>query len=183
MPHFRVRARRALASQHGATTVELALVATPFLLLLMGIFELALLLLANTALEDATYKAAREVRTGAFQTSGAVDAADFKELVCDHLAWMGSGCQARLTVDMRAYPTLGALAAGLAAPVDPEHPCFEAGGPGQVVLARAQMRWRIVTPLLRESLAGTADGARRLEATTAFRNEPFVLGAVADSCA
>lgn len=174
-----VRLRR---RRDGAVSVELAIVAVPFLMLLIGVFELALLLLAATALEDATQKAARDIRTGEFQTRGQPTEAQFETLVCGGMSWLPA-CGERLLVDTRAYPSLSAMSSGLQQPVDPEEPCFEAGGPGQIVLVRTQLRWRIVTPILRPSMAQAEDGTRVLESTTAFRNEPFGNVAAADVCA
>jgi Flp pilus assembly protein TadG len=186
-PHFtRLTAavRRLARAQGGATAVEFAIIATPFFLLLMGILELALVFLVSTTLEHATQEASRQLRTGEFQMAGKVNEDDFETMICDSLAWIGDTCKAQLDVDSRAYGTLPLMLAGLTAnPYDPDDRCFEAGGPGQVVLVRASIEWKIFTPLLRPAMGATSEGKRYIRTTTAFKNEPFPDDPPADVCA
>lgn len=173
--------RRLARARDGATAVEFALIATPFFLLLMGILELGLVFLVSTTLEHATQEASRQIRTGEFQEGGGVSSADFEELVCEGLAWIGNTCEAQLDVDVRAYASLPAMLNP--PPYDPDEACFEAGGPGQVVLVRTSIRWKIFTPLLRPSMASAADGTRLIQSSTAFKNEPYPGDQPADVCA
>lgn len=173
--------RRLARARDGATAVEFAMIATPFFLLLMGILELGLVFLVSTTLEHATQEASRQIRTGEFQDAGGVNADDFETLVCDELTWIGSTCKAQLDVDVRAYSSLAEMKNPPA--YDPEKACFEAGGPGQIVLARTSIRWKIFTPLLAPSLATTGDGNRLIQSTTAFKNEPFPGDVPSSACA
>ena len=168
---FAAQLRRLARARDGATAVEFALIATPFFLLLMGILELGLVFLVSTTLEHATQEAGRQIRTGEFQEAGGASADDFETLVCDDLAWIGDSCKAQLDVDVRAYSTIAEMLNP--EPYDPEEACFEAGGPGQIVLARTSIRWKVFTPLLRPSLATSGDGTRLIQTTTAFKNEPY----------
>lgn len=181
---FADQIRRLARARDGATAVEFALIATPFFLLLMGILELALVFLVSTTLEHSTQEASRQIRTGEFQDAGGVSSDDFETLVCDELSWIGDSCKAQLTVDVRAYGTLKAMVdAQAGTPFDPEEPCFEAGGPREVVLVRTSIKWKIFTPLLRPSMASTGDGHRLIQSTTAFKNEPFLRDTPASACA
>src|SRR4051812_9906535 len=67
-----------LHNERGATAVEFALVALPFSLLLFMIMELALVFLVSTGIESAAERAARTIRTGEFQGTGAVTRDAFK---------------------------------------------------------------------------------------------------------
>lgn len=185
LPRSSAALRRFGRARSGATAVEFAFVATPFLLLLMGILEFGLVFLVSTTLDHATHEASRQIRTGEFQQSGAITADDFETLVCDELVWMGAGCKAQLDVDTRAYASLPAMVAAQSGgtPYDPANTCFESGGPGQVVLVRASIKWKIFTPLLRPSMGATSDGTRYIQTTTAFKNEPFPGNPPADACA
>jgi Flp pilus assembly protein TadG len=188
MPHLLHRTSAALRrfrrARTGATAVEFAIIAAPFFLLLMGILELALVFLVSTTLEHATHEAARQLRTGEFQMADKTTDDEFEDLVCARLAWIGDSCKAQLNIDSRAYGTISAMLTDQAAkPYDPEDTCFEAGGPGQVVLVRSSMKWKIFTPLLRPSMGASGDGTKYLRTTTAFRNEPFPDDAPGDVCA
>ncbi|HEY9217777.1 MAG TPA: TadE/TadG family type IV pilus assembly protein [Phenylobacterium sp.] len=172
--------RRFARAQRGATAVEFAFIATPFLLLLFGILELGLIFLVSTTLEHATQEASRKIRTGEFQSSGAVSSDDFETAICDDLAWIGSGCKAQLNVNTRAYTTIAQMAAGVIDPTKPD--CFESGGPGSVMFVKATIQWKIFTPLLRPAMAKDSSGNYAIQATTAFRNEPFPGETPADAC-
>lgn len=174
-------ASRFRKAQRGAAAVEFALVALPFLVMLFGVLELALVFLVSTSLENATEAAARRIRTGEFQQSGATTKNDFKTLVCNNMAWL-SGCQASLSVDVRTFADFSTMAAtpGLAgAAYNPNATCWSTGEPQDIVLVRTYYEWTLVTPLLNAALEnrGTGSGKRLISAMATFRNEPYSANA------
>ena len=68
------RARRFLrrfgSARRGATAVEFAFVALPFLTLLFAVLELGMVFLVSTTLQNAADAAGRQIRTGELQGSG-----------------------------------------------------------------------------------------------------------------
>lgn len=174
---FRRFFRRWTRAQQGAAAVEVALLATPFFILIFGIVELAMVLLASATLEFATAAAAREIRTGSFQSSPTNSATDFRDLVCSRMSWLSSGCGARLNIDVRTFSDFSSLSvtAGFnGSTFDPTKTCWSTGGPLDIVLVRSYYRWPLFTPLLSDALADTTDKqARLLTSAVAFRNEPY----------
>jgi Flp pilus assembly protein TadG len=79
------RARAALTrlagATHGAAAVEFALIAVPFIALLLAIFQTAVVMFAAQALETATEIAARQIMTGQAQSSSLTQA-QFRNLIC-----------------------------------------------------------------------------------------------------
>lgn len=63
----------------GATAIEFGLVAVPFLGLLLMLFQSGLVFFASEGLEAAVQQAARNIYTGAAQTSGITTAAQFRD--------------------------------------------------------------------------------------------------------
>lgn len=170
--------RRFLRAERGATAVEFALVSLPMLVMIFGLLELALVFIANTTLDNATSIAARQIRTGEFQTGGASTKDNFKTLVCSKMTWLQPRCAADLWLDVRTYSNFAGLAATPppnAALFNPANLCFSAGQPTDIVLVRAYFEWDLFTPLLDQALEnmGAGSGKRLLSSTTAFRNEPF----------
>jgi len=164
--------------RRGVSAVEFALISLPFMVLIFGILELAMVFLAATTLENAVENASRKIRTGAFQTSGASNKADFKALVCGGMTWLGSDCAAKLTVDVRTFSNFSSLASNnpLAAPTfNASQTCFSPGQPGDIVLVRAYYEWKLFTPVIDSALQnmGGGSGKRLISMATAFRNEPF----------
>lgn len=167
--------RRFGADRGGATAVEFALVSVPFLALVFGIFELGLVFMVSTTLDNATETVARRIRTGEFQTSQSNNVAAFREAVCLEMSWLTSGCAAKLYVNVRTFPRF--------ADVDLEPPTteeelktepFTTGGPEDIVVVRTYYEWTLITPLMNQGLQTITGSNKRLITSTAtFRNEPY----------
>jgi Flp pilus assembly protein TadG len=176
--HIRLAAfgRAYRSDAKGATAVEFAMVALPLLLLLFSVLELAMIFLISTTLENATYNAARQIRTGNFQASGTPTAVAFKTAVCNDLSWLGSACTSKVEVDVRTYASF----------TNPSIPdpisngnfntgalTFVPGSPGDIVLVRAFYKWTLVTPYLTSGLQKLNGGVSVITASSLFRNEPY----------
>jgi Flp pilus assembly protein TadG len=161
--------RRFGRADDGATAIEFALVAIPFLILVFAIIELGVAFLVSMGLENALMVVDRTIRTGELQTNGG-DASTFKQAVCDQMSWMGGSCSSSLTLDVRVLPSF-AQTSGLPTP-DSANTCFDPGGPSSIILVRGYYKWPVITPLLQEALAGPA-GDRRITFAAVFTNEPY----------
>ncbi|THD60639.1 MAG: pilus assembly protein [Phenylobacterium sp.] len=156
------------------------MVSLPLLVMTFGLLELAMVFLANVTLDNATYMAAREIRTGEFQTSGATAQSDFKTLVCSRMSWLSAQCPTALWVGVQTFSSFATLAAAPGPnpttfnPVK-NPPCFSPGQPTDIVLVNSYFEWNLFTPLLNNALEnmGGGSGKRLLTSTTAFRNEPY----------
>jgi Flp pilus assembly protein TadG len=161
-------------ARSGASVVEFALIALPFFLLLYAIIDVSLIFFAQTTLENGIVAAARQIRTGEAQATN-MTAAQFRTLVCDEISML-LGCDARLGLDVRRYDGFGNVQFPPA--VDDNgnltgDQTFDPGQPGDVVVVRAFYSWPMLTPTVGMKFADMAGGHRLLEATIAFRNEPF----------
>lgn len=169
---LQLAARRRLGgfarAQDGATAVEFALLLAPFLVLLFGLIELALIFFASMVLENAVIDSGREIRTGQVQTSGSNSASAFKDKVCARMSWLQSGCAGRLRVDVRTVSTFTSTS-NL---TTPNTPCWDPGGPSSLVIVRAYYDWPLITPLM-ASVLQKSNGKANLGFTTAFANEPY----------
>lgn len=168
---------RFLRAREGATAVEFAFVAAPFMALLFGIIELGGIFLASTTLEIATDRAARQIRTGEFQTGGGVSKDSFKTLVCSGMSWLQSPCATNLYIDVRTFDSFQDLAAAQqmdGANFDPNATCWATGSPTDIVLVRTYYRWKLFTPLLSTVMVNIPGTDTRLLSTVStFRNEPY----------
>jgi len=169
--------RRFLRARQGATAVEFALILMPFLLLLMAIIELSLIFVVTVGLDGATTAAARQIRTGSFQLSGASTKTDFRNLVCSKLPVLPSGCDANVFVDVRTFNTFADLSANFAqsgATFVDSATCFSPGKARDIVLVRVYYQWPLVTPGVMMAFADNpATGQRMLSSASVFRNEPY----------
>ena len=168
--------RRLIRSERGAAAVEMALVATPFVMLLFGIVEIAMIFMISASLENGMDIAARTIRTGQFQTGGTATAAAFKTTICNTFGWFQSDCTNNLSVDVRTYSTF----ASVTAPQPVSNGVFNSGAltfqPGSandIVVVRAYYKWTLLAPMFNQAFQQLNGGVALLTTTAAFRNEPY----------
>jgi Flp pilus assembly protein TadG len=168
-------ARRFARAQDGATAVEFALVAAPFLALVFAILETALVFFAGQTLESAATDAARLIMTGQAQTAG-YSANDFKTAVCNRLAGGLFDCTNGVTVDVETYSSFSAI--NTAPPIvngqlNTTNMNYVPGGPGDIVVVRLYYQWPIFVSMFGDNLSNLNGNQRLLVATSVFRNEPY----------
>jgi len=166
--------RRLARDRSGASTVEFAMVAAPFLALIFAIMETALVFFAGQTLETAVADSSRLILTGQAQKQN-LDANAFKAQVCARLIAMFD-CNNGIMIDVRTASSFGAANTG--SPVDASgnivnNFTYDAGKAGDIVVVRVMYQWPVIMPGLGYNLGNLANGKRLLMATAAFRNEPF----------
>ena len=91
----------------GAAAIEMAVVAIPFFSLIFAIFEVALIYLGTSSLDNGLTSAARQIRTGQAQSSN-MTATQFRQLVCDRITPL-LACDSRLVIDVRRFSSFGGI--------------------------------------------------------------------------
>ena len=172
------RARGFRAADSGASAVEFALVLPAFLALTFSILEAGYFYFVESAVDAATAKAARLIRTGQAQTASLSRDAFFDE-ICKVVDVFGD-CDTQLTVDVSRFTSFSELSADISAPVcrdaDPEDVDavpYEAGGARDIVRVRVCYLHKSFNPGLGLNLEKTNAGALRMISTSIFRNEPY----------
>lgn len=170
------------ARRRGVAAVEFALVATPFLMLLFGLFEIMMIFFVQTTLESAVAEESRKIKTGQASSGAGITAAAFKAGICTRMGGLVD-CTNRLFVMVENQPTTGALPSPLANPSILGSPPYQQNtAAGSIVVVRGFYMWPLMTPGISSALKNTsATGPngnlgstnRLLVATSAFRNEPF----------
>ncbi|HMO28077.1 TadE/TadG family type IV pilus assembly protein [Enterovirga sp.] len=177
--------------QEGATAIEFALVAGPFLFALLATVEVAMVMWTSEVLDHAVATAARKIYTGEFQSSASNAGLSSKDLrtkvqkaIC---AEVGSlvDCGS-IDVDVRPIctgstaDTCGIDAFGSATMLNPvnaqkEYDASSYGyqtiGAKQIGLVTASTQYKTFFPPL--SLGTLANGNRLLISTAAFMAEPY----------
>jgi Flp pilus assembly protein TadG len=165
----------------GATAVEFALVATPFLAILAALVQAFLLFFAQALLENAVRASARQIMTGQVQTQDAgltqtqaINA--FHQTVCNNAAALFT-CSG-LMVDVQVANNWSS--ANTAMPVLTYDGSgnvnntwqFNPGNAGDVVVVRVMYLWPVFFGPIAFNLANQANGSREIMASAAFQNEP-----------
>jgi len=168
--------KRLARSDSGATAVELGLVAAPFLALLIGLFQTALVFLAGRELDAAVAQAARTIMTGQAQTLNLTQS-QFNNTVCQNIYALFS-CS-KLMVNVKTYGSFATVNTG--APTLTYNGqgqvtnawSYTPGGPGDIVVVQVMYQWPVVLAPLGFNLSNLANGNRLLVSTAVFKNEPY----------
>lgn len=175
--------RRFNRGQSGSVAVEFGLLALPFAAVLFAVLESCISFASQQVLANATDDIARRIRTGQTGWRNPSEA-DLKNAICARLDIMvGSGCQSRLTVDLRSFDT---YAEGAAIKIkivnevlDTSDFQFDPGGSGTRNMLRVFYRWPVLTDFMRMSMANIKDPNNQTDrailhfATTTWKNEPY----------
>jgi len=178
--------RRFRRSQDGATIVEFAMVATPFLMLLAAIFETALMFWTSQALEEGVGQASRALLTGQSQTlykgTASANATAFKNAVCANAPGL-IDCT-KVTIDVRSYASFASANTGTTASKPVSGGALNTTGygytqplPGQIVVVRAVLEYKLLFTQWTTALANIGAGKRAIVASATFRAEPFAVPA------
>lgn len=169
-------ASRFIRERDGATTVEFALVVTPFLAVLFAVIQSAMVFFASQALRTAASYGGRLIMTGQAQAQG-FDAAKFKNAVCSNINGMFN-CQASVFVDVKTYSAFSNVNNN-ALPLDANGNLqtgnfgYQTGGPNDIVVVRLMYQLPTYVSLLGLNLSNMAGGNRLVMSTVAFRNEMY----------
>jgi Flp pilus assembly protein TadG len=178
--HLRRRARavaRFCLSRGGTTAVEFALIAPPFLALLIAILQTTSYLFAQQALQTAVVAAGRLILTGQVQNAN-LSQSDFQtDDVCPLLPALFT-CT-NLYVNVQTYtdfaaasttiPSLTISSSGTISSTG----AYSLGGPGDVIVLQLVYPWKIITGPLGALLPNFSNGYSEIMGITAFRVEPY----------
>ena len=172
----RKRTAAFLGNETGATAVEFALVAAPFIALLVGIIETFLVFFAGQQLQTVVNQTSRLILTGQAQKQGLSQSA-FTTKLCANVVVLFN-CSG-LMIDVEAYSDFSSTATGT--------PTLTFDGSGQVtntwqynpgtanqiVVVRVMYQWPVLLGPLGFSLSNLSNGNRLIMASSTFKNEPY----------
>jgi len=172
--------------EDGATAIEFGMLAAPFLLLLVGVFESGTMLLVNYQLDDAVADTARLIRTGQAQEAG-MNAEAFKKAVCDRIVLKIGDCKSKLLVDVDTFADFSSLSfpPALEEKTNPDGTKtkvlsssvgkkFDIGTAKTIVGVRVYYPYHYMTGIFAKITGMTDyDDVKLLSTAAAFQNEPF----------
>ncbi len=160
----------------GAAAIEFALISTPFFAILILIFQVGIVYLADNELETATEIASRQLLTGQVQ-SASLTASQFVSALCQNLSvlFQCSGVMVDLE-NVSAFssanvsaPTLTYNAQGQVT----NNWQFQTGGAGSILVLRVMYQLPIYLGPIALNLADLPNGDHLLMTTSVFEVEPY----------
>ncbi|KAB2916047.1 MAG: pilus assembly protein [Hyphomicrobiaceae bacterium] len=178
-------ARRVRKDEDGNSTVEFAMIAMPFLMLLVGIMSICLYFFTNFTIENAVWQAARAIRTGQLQQSqgsyaGITTLEDqkiaFKNALCAKAPTF-LDCANKAVVLVQSNASFSGIVEPACASngtiVDQSTASFDPGTASSVVLVTVCYPWQFGGKLPFFKLGNLKDGSLLMQASAAFRTEPY----------
>lgn len=168
--------------ESASTAVEFAIVSVPFIMLLLSVIEISLMFAASSMLQSTTQQAARLIRTGQIQQSGADPEQAFHDALCENGSYF-------VDCDLVQYEVIS-MDGGFTdfSNYEPQFDVdgnlqsqgFTPGGVNDVVLVRTVYRYPLLTPLLGPVFSDGPDNTRLLISTVVMENEPYDIQEVVD---
>lgn len=168
----------------GATAVEFALVATPFLALIAALIQTFLLFFAQSVLQNAVRASARQILTGQVQTqdaslTAAAAQTAFRNTVCQNANVLFTCTSTTgLMVDVQVANNWSSANAGMPTLTYDANGNvtntwqFNPGNAGDIVVVRVMYLWPVFFGPIAFNMANQANGSRLIMASAAFQNEP-----------
>lgn len=156
------------SSRRGSFSLEFALLAVPFFLLLMGIVELSLMLGAQQLLENAAFNTSRLGKTG-YVASGQDQTQTVGAILNRELSSYGMLIDVtRVITTQTAYTSFGSAGSGIGG-------TSGYGTEEQIVAFTITYPWKIFTPLLCAAMGSACSNEQtvNLISTIVVRNEPY----------
>lgn len=164
-----------LADRKGATAVEFALVATPFLALVVGIIQTFLVFFAQVSLEEVVRQSGRLIMTGQVQNQQLTQS-QFAQKVCSKVVILFN-CSG-LMIDVQVSPAWSSANTALPKLTFNSQGQvtntwqFNPGNEGDIVVLRVMYQWPVFLGPLGFNLSNLSNGNRLIMASAAFQNEP-----------
>lgn len=171
------RVSRFAAAKQGVAAVEFSLILVPFMLLIVGVAEIAMIGFAQSSLDFAVNETARDIRTGEAQMSNK-NQSEIENVLCSEMGnFLGIDCAGALYLDVQRFDSFVDAAAVQNPIVDNAFQTgafgYQPGAPSDIVVVRAFYRWQTLTPMFQDVFKNVANGDRILASSMMFRNEPY----------
>lgn len=176
----------------GATAVEFALVALPFLALVGGVFEMGIGAWAQATLQQAVTDSARQIYTGKFQLANAAEKdsakllTKFRELLCEEARQTGVVFFDCSTVQVSITKATKFADASFTSPSsgtgwNPNFSSYSCGGGGAYMVVQAAVEFPVFFTLYGPG-APMSGNKRLLQAAAVFKVEPYKNGPGGGTC-
>lgn len=177
MPRLFARLRALRRDRSGATIIEFAAVAAPFIALILATIQTSLIFFAQQTLETTAEKTARELVTNQAQNAG-MDQSDFQQAVCKNLPRFMK-CTDTMVDVQSASDFSGIDTTSPTLQYDKDGKItnnwqFNPGPAGSIVVMRVMYLFPVIGGPLNLDFSNTQGNKRLLVATQVFKSESYV---------
>ena len=166
---------RWVREKDAVAAVEFSLAGVPFILLTIGVIEMALMFTSQSVLQQATFSAARLIRTGQLQQGQMGDPEQaFRTAVCDFSQLVIPCDSIQFSVqNLEDFSDANDLPPEFDEEGNLQDTEFNPGAENDVVMIRVVYNYPIMTPFM-QTVMGTVGGTKRqLISTIILQTEPY----------
>jgi Flp pilus assembly protein TadG len=166
---------RWVREERATTAVEFSMIGIPFVLMIVGIVEMALMFTVQSIIQQATFDAARLIRTGQLQQGELGDPEQaFRQAVCDFAELVVPCAEIQYQVEkLDNFSDADDNPPEFDEEGNMEDTPFDPGVENDIVLIRVAYNFPIRTPMMKPLLA-TVDGTKRsIFSTIILQTEPY----------
>ena len=165
--------KKFIKNEKGTTAIEFSLLAIPYLMLTLGIIEIAIMYASASLLEGATNSASRMIRTGELQQSGADPETAFRDGLCDYTTVLINRNDVVVeSLTLSSFSDVATSPAQFDADGNMVSQGFDAGGSDARILIRVAYRYEMMTPFVGRLISGS-DNSRLFMSTIVLQVEPY----------
>ena len=173
---IRKQLKRWRKSSEASAAIEFALISIPFFMLVMSIFEMAIMFASASMLEGATGRASRLIRTGQVQQASADPGAQeamFRDTLCTRAFMIPCNAIDVEVSNIGAFGNFGNFSAQYDGDGNLDSQGFNAGAVNDVVLIRTGYRYQFMTPFIGQLLGANGTGSQYFMSTIVMQVEPY----------
>ncbi len=162
--------RKVRRDQSGVAMIEFAIIALPFLALILGMLEVGLIFWASYELDNATVTASRLIKTGQAQQAN-YSQANMVAQICSHVVILAD-CTGTLQLTVQTFTSFNCVANPTQSGCAPGSN-YSLGTGSKIELVTASYEWPLFNFVTVALLSNLADGNRLIQSAAVFQNEPF----------
>ena len=159
--------------EDGVTAIEFSMLLAPFMMLTLGIIEIAMMYTSASMLEGSTNSAARLIRTGQLQQSAGAPEALFRTALCDYATIFINCNDVVIEVQpLASFNDFSSMGAQYDADGNLVSRGVDAGGANDRILIRTAYRYNMLTPIVGDLITG-GTGSLMFMSTIVLQTEPY----------
>ncbi len=162
--------RKVRRDQRGVALIEFAIIAVPFLALILTMLEVGLIYWVSYELDNATLSASRLIKTGQAQSNG-YSQANMVAQICSHIVIL-TDCTSNLQLTVQTFTTFNCVANPTQSGCAPGSN-YSLGSGSQIELVKSSYEWPLFNFASVALLSNLPDGNRLIQSASVFQNEPF----------
>lgn len=165
-----LRLRKVCKDEGGVAFIEFAIIAVPFLALILTMLEVGLIFWVSYELDNATANVSRLIKTGQAQQAG-YSQQNIVALICSDIIIL-TDCTSNLQLTVQTFTSFNCVVNSTQSGCPPASN-YSLGSGSQIELVTSSYEWPLFNFASVGLLSNLPNGNRLIQSAAVFENEPF----------